>query len=285
LPFIPQEGVRYDMPVPYGPSVSPGVESGYDRYTATFSYLTDSSMVADLLPKWFALASEPVLTFTYARMVGMTWMGGRNYNITSVGIPAQYVGNDEVIMGTYTLAIWESDCAPIIAGREWMGSPKKFATIPDTDVTMPAFEFTCSEYDALLIRGSASETEAVSDSELRGLVESGRNVIGLNWKYIPGLDGTADVDYPTAMYQTHPYVEAWRGRGEIDFGEPSLKEAPYSSRIVAVLARLPRLENRGVLVAHSAGAELYRDRTRRLDRKSEKTGPRADVLAAGNAAM
>jgi acetoacetate decarboxylase len=268
--FIPIEGVRYDMPVPFGPSVAPGVETGFDFFAAGFSYLTDADALGALLPRWFDLSGEPIVTFSYRRMVNMAWMGGRNYNIMTVGARAVYHGMSESVIGQYTLAIWENDCAPVIAGRELMGSPKRYGAIPDADITQRSFEVECREYDSALVTASARNMTAVTRDELEVLVQQGRSVVGLNWKYIPGADGGADADYPTALYMQLPYVAAWRGEGDVVLGEPTCKEAPYSSHVVRALSALPRLENRGVLATHAVGASLLREQTRRLDRDASR---------------
>jgi acetoacetate decarboxylase len=282
VPFTPSEGVRYDMPVAFGPSVSPGVETGFEFFAAGFRYLTDAIALAAFLPRWFDPFGEPVVTFSYRRMMNMAWMGGRNYNILTVGAPAIYRGSDEPVIGQYTLAIWENDCAPIIAGRELMGSPKRYAVIPDADITQVSFEVECREYDSRLVTAVARNMTAVTNDELAVLVQQGQSAVGLNWKYIPSTDGTADVDYPTALYMQLPYVAAWRGEGDVTLGEPTFEEAPYSSHIVRALACLPRLENRGVLATHAVGASLFRERTRRLD-VDASSGKAAISVAAGQA--
>ena len=266
MPFIPEPGVRYDMPAAFGPSVAPGLETGFDVHTAAFSYVTDDAALRALVPAWFTPVGGATVILTYTRMLGMHWMGGRNYNIVSVGTPAEYRGDDEVVSGRYTLAIWESDAAPVLAGRELMGSPKRVADIPDVEIRAKDFAIECREYDALLVRGEAHGFASVDDEELARLQEAGRTAVGLNWKHVPGLDGEPDADYPTALYMTHPIVAAWHGEGTVEFARPTATEAPYSGHIVRTLGQLPVIERRGVLVTETAGSSLHRDRTRRLDR-------------------
>jgi hypothetical protein len=265
MTFIPSPGVRYDMPVPYGPSVAPAVSEGFETYTASITYLTTRDAIARLLPRWFEPADRQTITATYTRMVNMEWMGGRNYNIAAVSCSVVYVAGASPLDGRFTLAIWESDCAPIIAGREYMGSPKLFGVIPDVDIFAPEFSFRCSEYDAPLLDGTVSEMRELAAGELAPLTEAGRNSRTMNWKYVPGLDGQPDISYPTELYMSTPYDRALRGRGTFSFGTPSDVEAPYSAKIVRTLAKVPLLEHVDTLALHSPYSYLFRDRTRRLD--------------------
>ncbi len=261
-----QPGERYDMPVAFGVSAAIPVSAGFQTYTSTLTFATESDALVRLMPRWFQPAGDPLVSVTYTRMVGMDWMGGRDYNIVSVGTPAIYVGGPEEVRGRYTLAIWESDCAPILAGRELMGSPKLFGQIPDVDVTEPEFTFSCREYDALLVEGTLHDLAEVPAEQLATLTAAGRNSVGLNWKYLPGLDGVPDADYPTALYMSTPYDWARRGAGSVRFGTPSDAEAPYSGKIARALAKLPLLALRDALALHASGCALFRSKTRRLDR-------------------
>jgi hypothetical protein len=184
----------------------------------------------------------------------------------SVGTPAVYIGGPDEVRGRYTLAIWESDCAPILSGRELMGSPKLFGQIPDVDITMPEFTFSCAEYGAPLVEGTLSGLSGLTAEQLAPLTAAGRESVGLNWKYLPGLDGEPDADYPTALYMSTPYDWARRGTGSVRFGTPSDAEAPYSGRIARALAKLPLLELRDAVALHASDCALYRNKTRRLDR-------------------
>jgi len=265
MTFTTEPGVRYDMPVAFGPSIAPPVSEGFETYTANITYRTSRDAIAALLPGWFEPADEQMMTATYTRMVNMEWMGGRNYNIAAVSVNVVCTAGPEPIAGPYTLGIWESDCAPVLAGREYMGSPKLFGVIPDVDILASEFSFRCSEYEAALIDGTASQMREMSADELAHVAAAGRDRASLNWKYIPGLDGEPDVSYPTALYMSHDYDQGMRGQGAFSFGTPTDTEAPYSAKIVRVLAKIPLLEHVDTIALHSAYSSLFRDRTRRLD--------------------
>jgi hypothetical protein len=265
MPFTAEPGVRYDMPVPFGPSAAPPVSEGFETYTTVISHRTTPEALTALMPHWFEPQGDPVLSVTYTRMVGMEWMGGRNYNIVSIGTPAAYVGPGEREVGRYTLAIWESDCAPVLAGREYMGSPKLHAGIPDVDVFAGDYSFGCTEYGAELVTGTVSDLRELTPDELAPITEAGRHSVGLNWKYVPGFGDEPDVSYPTALYMSTPYERGMRGHGSIAFGTPTDREAPYSGKIARTLAKVPLLEHVDTIAVHSSYSYLFRDRTRRLD--------------------
>jgi len=193
-------------------------------------------------------------------------MGGRNYNIVAVGANVVCVAEDEPYEGRYTLAIWESDYAPVLAGREYMGSPKLLAGIPDVDIFQSEFSFTCDEYDSNLVTGTVQGMRELTSKELAPIAAAGKETVGLNWKYIPGFDGEPDISYPTALYMEHTYDRGMRGEGAVTFGAPTDQEAPYSAKIVRVLDRLPLLEHVDTLSLWSSYSYLFRDRTRRLDK-------------------
>lgn len=266
MPLELDSSLRYDMPAAFGPSVARPQTSGYRLQTASVSFVTDPSAVGALLPRWFAPTERPVVSVNYQRCLGMDWMGGRDYSIVSVYVTATTTGTSEEVAAPYGLVIWESDCAPIIAGREFMGTPKLFATIPDVDVTQPEISFCCCEYGTPLLDASLHQMEAVTDqAELARLNEVGKNICRLHWKYIPGLRGMPDADYPVAMFTSARYTHVWRGLGDVRFHRPDDVAAPYSGRIAAALGQLPCVEMLPATAVMAVDVQLYRDRTLRLD--------------------
>jgi hypothetical protein len=263
--FVPQPGVRYDMPVPYGPSLLPDISEGFETFTAAITYTTTKDAVSALLPKWFEPVDEPTLTVSYVRMANMDWMGGRNYNIVNILTDVVCVSTAEPISGPYPLAIWESDSAPIIAGREYLGSPKLMARIEDVDIFAQAFGFECAEYGTTLVSGSVTGMRELSAAELGPITEAGRESVSLGWKYIPGLGGRVDADYPTIGHMSSSFDRGMQGEGTISYGNPASTEAPYSARIVAALSTLPLGEHVRTLSLHSSHSRLFRDRVYRLD--------------------
>lgn len=265
MPVELKPGVRYDMPAAFGPSAAVPVTRGYRVVGVSVPFLTERGAVARFLPRWFEPAERPLVTVTYQRCLGMDWMGGRNYNIVSVYLAVNGVGLEREISAPYGLVIWESDAAPVVSGREYMGTPKIHARIPDLEIPAPSLTFECAEYDATLVRGEITGMARVEDQErLAQLNRAGEEICRLHWKYIPGLEGEPDADYPVAMYTRATYTEVWEGEGAIEFGTPDRIEAPYSAAIGAALAELPVLERHRAVATVASGVDMFRDRTERL---------------------
>ena len=258
-------GQRYDMPAAFGPSLAPAVSQGFETFTTAITYTTTKDAIAQLLPHWYAPADQQRITVSYIQMVNMEWMGGRDYNIVNIQANVVSTTTPEPLQGPYPLAIWESDCAPIISGREYLGSPKLFAAIAEIDIFQPKFSFGCSEYGAPLLTASVSGMHPISGTDLAQFNEAAREALTFGWKYIPGIDGAADIDYPTAGVMSSSFTKGSRGQGTVSFAAPSPTEAPYSHRIVRALATIPMLEHVDTVSLHSSNTRLYRNRTRRLD--------------------
>jgi acetoacetate decarboxylase len=252
------------MPAAFGPSATPPVTRGYAGWAAAVAFMTDRSAVADLMPAGIEPTIDPVVTVTSTRNIGMDWMGGRGYSILSVYVTSQLV-SDPAVTAPYSLVIWESDTAPIVAGREFLGTPKMYADIVDADITDSQPTFECAEYGTILVRAEMGSLSRVTDSDaLRTWNEAGGAMVSWHWKYIPGLSGEPDADYLVAMYNSREYTELLRGTGHVEFYRPDFASAPYSHRITKVLARLPVLEERPAYAFRFTNASLYRERTHRL---------------------
>lgn len=257
-------GVRYDMPAAFGPSVAPDIETDFDMQASAVEFETTQDALAPLLPRWFRPTPRPLVSIGYRQMIGMGWMGGRNYQLITVRVSTECSVDKAV--NQFGLALWESDCAPILAGRELMGAPKLFGQIPAVAVSGADHAFDCSEYDALLFRAQASRLEELSPAEVADKRAQQQKSWVYYWKYIPGVDGVPDADYPVAIKLHTPFVRMWKGQGAIEFGAPSPREAPYSGRIVQRLAALPRVSELRANAWHASCCTLFRNQTRRLDR-------------------
>ena len=257
---------RYEMPPGFGPSVAPDVEDGFDLHGTTVEFETTPEALAPLLPRWFRPTPRPVISFGYRHMRGMRWMGGRDYQILRVGVSVICDCSGDPTPNNFGLVLWESDCAPILAGRELMGAPKLFGTIPVIEVGGEDHAFECREYAATLVRGRTFDLRALSEAEVAAKRAQQEKSWVYYWKYIPGVGAEPDADYPVAIKLLTPFTRMWQGRGELELGSPSATEAPYSQRIVQRLAALPRRSEPTSSAWHAAGCSLFRNQTRRLDR-------------------
>jgi hypothetical protein len=258
--------LRYDMPPSFGASIAPDVESDFDIHASDVQFESTPDAVSSLLPAWFRPTPRPIVSIGYRQMLGMKWMGGRNYQIVTIRISTECTLDPSAGVQPFGLAIWESDCAPILAGRELMGAPKLFANIPAVEVSGADHAFVCREYDALLVRAQLSGLQELSASDVSQKRELQKNGWIYYWKYIPGIGAEPDANYPVAIKMHTPFARMWRGQGAFELGTPSPKEAPYSHRIVQRVAELPRCSEVSSSAWHATGCTLFRDQTRRLDR-------------------
>jgi len=257
-------GVRYDMPPGFGPSVAPDVEADFDLHGSSVEFETTREALEPLLPPWFRPTPRPIVSIGYRQMIGMSWMGGRNYQLITVRVSTEC--DLDRATNQFGLVIWESDCAPILAGRELMGAPKLFGQIPAVAVSGDDHAFECREYDALLFRASVYRLRELSPAEVADKREQQAKSWVYYWKYIPGVRGEPDANYPVAIKLRTPFERMWRGEASLEFGTPSATQAPYSHRIVQRLAELPRQSEPRSSAWHATGCTLLRDQTRRLDK-------------------
>lgn len=134
-------GVRYRMPVVFGPAPGPRQKADGTPWkpeeTGTMScrwmavsYLTRAAQLERLLPPGFALRGDPVVTVSLSYFDNLYWLAGRGYGIVLVDFPVTYRGKIETIAGTFCPVLWEGTPDAIMTGREELGFPKLFGDIP-----------------------------------------------------------------------------------------------------------------------------------------------------------
>jgi acetoacetate decarboxylase len=258
-----QPNCRYEMPAAFGPSSYPDV-SDYDAVRfLSIPFVTEREAVAALVPRFFEVPADPVVTVSSLNLKGVDWMAGRGYNIVNVTVGVAHAGAGDAVRGQYTIAVWETDANAIVAGREFLGIPKLFGAIPDLRDADGACSFTCHEYDGLLVTGRARDLRPVEGERLTRLRSAMSTSINFGWKYVPCLNGPADADYAVQHIQVNELVRGWSGRGEIAWGMPSRQESPISARIVEALRALPIRSYMPAFMGDTR-SRLLRAKTRRL---------------------
>ena len=267
-------GQRYDMPPGFGPSVAPDLEAGFDLHGSNVEFETTVDAAEALMPRWFRATPRPTVSIGYRHMIGMSWMGGRNYRLIAIRVSAVCEFDGTERPAPFSLVIWESDYAPVVAGREFMGAPKLVAEIPEVPAVDADHVIECSEYGSQLLRASVTGLREVPADIVQRADRAQREaaVTSAYWKYIAGPGGTVDADYPVGIRMDTPLVAMWKGTGEINFATPTRTQAPYSSAIVARLAELPRLSPVTASAFKAARCKLFRGQTRRLDLPAKGTG-------------
>lgn len=260
--FKPQEGQRYDMPAVFGASHLPAVSTIREVRTIALSFVTDEDRLRPLIPYHFDLAPNPVVTLSSGMNIGVDHMGGRSYNVVRVMVDVIAHGEDGPFRAPYHLVIWESEAAPIIAGREFQGYAKVFGQIPDHRNEGDRASFEVSEYGTRLLKGEVSGLVDLPGTELARL-NAATQALAVGWKYIPGPNNVADVDYPTKLVAYRTVRAAKRGEGCFELDSPTWQQCPGSARILEALRALPILEMKPALVTVGS-AQLPRDEVIRL---------------------
>jgi Acetoacetate decarboxylase (ADC) len=262
-------GVRYRMPVVFGPAPGPRQKSDgtpwkpeetgtMNAQWMTVAYRTPREKLESILPPGFALRGEPTLHVSLAFFRNLYWLAGRGYGILNVEVPVVYTGKTETIEGAFCAVIWEGRPDAILTGREELGFPKMFADIPELRVD--------------LAKGTAGGEASWMDFkfcevELHGMKEvagdttlPGPGGAALFYKYMPRTgpfgSGGCDVSYattsqpaPGAAADNSPIkfsggnVRKWRGTGgAVQWNRASFEQLPTSFHVVNGVANLDMLE-------------------------------------------
>jgi len=239
--FTPEQNRRHDMPVVFGPSQL-GARAHYaQQRTIAHTFHTDPEAVEHLIPYHFTLAEPARVVIASAMLIGVDWLGGRNYHNVRISVHVKARHGDAEVRGPFHLVDWESDPRPVIAGREYLGIPKLVGEIPEHEYDGADAAFECSEYGTRLLRGEVANL-APAPEEILARKNSGADLVTLGWKYIPGPGGTVDVDYPTMVVSRARVDAVWMGEGSVEFDRPTWEQCPLSARIVEAVAALPVVE-------------------------------------------
>ncbi|WP_340317984.1 acetoacetate decarboxylase family protein [Rhizorhabdus argentea] len=239
MAFWPLEGRRYDMPALFGPSSVPDKTVIEDAHAIVLSAPISRDAAETLLPNQFRSPDAPVLSLAYVQYNDVDYLGGRGYNEIVVTVSAIHEGNDGTIAAAYAPVLWVNKAGALIAGREFMGLPKLLGNIPDSVEVEGGYRFSCFEEDALLLQGEATDLAPLAAPALDRVNARAGEVRTFGWKYIPGPNGSCDVDYPLVNVMRWNYRTAATGRGALTFAKPSGSDAPFSEAAIATLRGVP----------------------------------------------
>ena len=257
---------RYYNPVGFRTELPPPVSRFDGVETLAVRFVTDPAALRAMVPGFFELPEEPVVSVAHSHNIGVDWLGGRTYYVSRVEVPVTYRGPSETLSASFSTVIWESDPKPVILGRELQGYQKIVGNVPPHELNGTDATFECREYDTVLFRGELRDlapVDAATFALMRDqLAEKGQESLG--WKYIPNPEGGADVDYVTRLLFRGTLTEMRQGSGEIAFVTPEWRDAPGCAHIMAALARLPILEYRPAVMTRWSNVTLPRDEVRRI---------------------
>ena len=251
------------LPMSIGPLDVRDVTTFETAISATISFYTDTEAARALLPPFFELDGDPVVHVSHTMYEGVDYLGGRGYNVVSIGVPARYAAADEVVRAPYHPVLWESDPMPVLLGRELGGLAKIYGEVSDARWSNDSYDFELKEYGNRLIVGRLTNLVPVDTDLLDQIKELGTQAFSLGWKFIPSANGTPDTSYVTKYPGEFFWREGWTGDGSLEFTPLDWADAPISHALVKQLASLPQLGIRDVMVLKGSG-RLTRSAVRQL---------------------
>lgn len=177
-----------------------------NREFFVITYETDIEKLKEIVPEPLEV-TEPIVKFEFIRMPDSTGFG--DYTESGQVIPVSFQGKK----GTYVHAMFLDDEAPIAAGREIWGFPKKLAnpSLKVTDETLVGKLKYENTQIALATMGYKYET-LNKDDVLKSLLMPSYLL-----KILPHVDGTAKSCELVEYYLEDVTVKgAWTGPGALD---------------------------------------------------------------------
>lgn len=188
-----------------------------NREFLTVTYETDIELLRAIVPAPLEVV-EPLVQFEFIRMPDSTGFG--DYTESGQVIPVRYKGK----MGSYTHAMYLDDLAPIAAGREIWGYPKKLAN-PKLEVVNDTFLGTLN-YGPCRV-ATATMGYKYEALDLKKVAESMAAPIYL-LKIIPHVDGSTQICELVEIHLADVVVKgAWQGPAALELAHHAL--APVAS--------------------------------------------------------
>jgi hypothetical protein len=263
-----KEGVRYRMPTVFGPAPGPRQKADGTMWTReetgimscqwmTVSYLTDRSRLEAILPPGFSLRGDPVLSVSLSYFHNLYWLAGRGYGIVMVEFPVTYTGKNETLSGAFCPVMWEGIPDAVMTGREELGFPKLFASIPHIlwDPSQGTASGVASWFSHKFLDIELSALMAIDAPKAL----PGAGGPSLFYKYMPrtGGDGKAGKDVAYVTTSAPPLgspsdaspiklsdfsFKKWSGKGSIAWHRARFADLPTSFHIVNALADIEIVE-------------------------------------------
>lgn len=208
------------------PLTSPAYPRGPYRFRRreylVITYRTDERKLRALVPEPLQV-EEPVVKYEFIRMPDSTGFG--DYNESGQVVPVSFAGRK----GSYTHAMFLDDEAPLAAGRELWGFPKKLAS-PRLRVEVDTLIGTLDYGPARVATGTMGYKHGAADlAAVKASLEAPNFLL----KIIPHVDGTARICELVEYRLQHIELRgAWVGPGALDLHPHAL----------APVAELPVLE-------------------------------------------
>lgn len=206
----------FAMPI-NSPAYPRGPYRFINREFLTITYETDIDLLREIVPEPLEVI-EPLVQFEFIRMPDSTGFG--DYTESGQVIPVRYQGK----VGSYTHAMYLDDLAPIAAGREIWGYPKKLAQ-PKLQVVNDTVLGTL-DYGPCRI-ATATMGYKYEELDLKIITNALNTPIYL-LKIIPRVDGTTQICELVEINLTEVHVKgAWAGPAQLELAHHAL--APVAS--------------------------------------------------------
>jgi acetoacetate decarboxylase len=253
---------RFDMPAMFGPSPMPDQSVVTGATVASISFEISQADASKLLPRFFRPTEAPTIAFTVINYPSLEYMGGRGYNELVVAVAAVWPSPDGDIRATFAPVMWVDQAGALISGREFMGFGKLLGNF-DVERDANSLQWTCREYDNVLLDGGLTNLQAMSEETLNKINRHAGEVNTFGWKYIASDTDVPDADYPTINVTRWRYSRAWSGEGRLNIHNPTSVDAPLSSRVIAGLGGVTLGQSRQAFMAEG-DVIIDRTATRRL---------------------
>jgi acetoacetate decarboxylase len=186
----------------------------------TLSYQTNPDALRRLLPPPLRPTGNTVLIHVY-NMNDVEWLG--NYGECNVMIGAEIPGK---VRGGYSPYLFLNSDVGLAHGREVHGQPKKFADARvETRGDLLVGTVTRNGIDII--------TGTMAYKQVRGSVDEYKKEtfdfgVNLNYKVIPGIDGTTALRQITSRSLTDVHIhECWIGSGSVEL-RPNVQAPVFS---------------------------------------------------------
>jgi acetoacetate decarboxylase len=204
------------------PAFPPGPYSFKNREFLVIAYRTDADALREVVPEPLQIG-EPIVKYEFIRMPDSTGFG--DYTESGQVIPVTFEG----VAGGYVHSMYLNDEAPIAAGRELWGFPKKLAApklAVETDTLLGTLDY-----------GSVRVATATMGYKHRALdpaaVLAGMLAPNYLLKIIPHVDGSPRICELVRYFLEDVTIKgAWSGPVALELAHHAL----------APVARLPVLE-------------------------------------------
>jgi len=259
---------HYNMPILLGPlynrAAAPRLR--YPRVEIlAYQYMTDPNALEALLPVWYHLGKEPLVTVTFAEVNDISFMAGGGFRTASIQVEARFDGKQDHVTGDYFLVRFVNQTWPIITGREDAGISQLYADISGIKL-MPDSHLRCeASYWGHMLFGLDVPPINKQIGVVRAVISRQTNSrMWLAHKYIPSLEGPADADYATMIKLDTSIKQLWMGkRANLRFGTARMEDISMVKKLIDALATLTILRPVQVLHYHGSAVERY-DLLRRL---------------------